>query len=231
MAIELKIAVIDDHSFLRKGICSIMEKIEGPYKLRVIFDESDGLEMISQIKKGKIPDVVFLDINMPGMDGIQTCHWIQANYPDIIVIALTMYDTPHIVARMIKNGAKGFLRKDIEPHEISIAIQEIKSKGYYYTDFLTESLIKAVKDGSVSIDNFNSKASAKAREKFDNLRNNEKEFLKLLCSEQTYETIAVTLGISPKTLDGYRARLFELFEVNSRTGLVLYLVKNDLVDI
>ena len=119
--------------------------------------------------------------------------------------------------RMLKLGIKGYLGKDVEPAELKNALLSIHNKGFHYTDAFTGRLIAVLQsdgenDPAVSI-----------------MNDRELTFLKMCCSEMTYKEIADKMCLSPKTIDGYRANLFEKLEAKSRVGLVLYAIKNGIV--
>lgn len=213
---DIKIVLVDDHVLLRKGLVSLIAKLS--YK--VIYECCNGQDLINQINKHELPDVILMDINMPIMDGYSATFWLKNNYPNIHVIALTMYDDDNAVIRMIKNGAKGFILKDCEPDQLKQAIHSIMTKGYFYSDLLTGKLIHSINQ----MNDEDSSASGL-------LKLNEKEitFLKLVSTEMTYKQIAERMHYSPRTIDGFRDQLFEKLNIKSRVGLVIYAIKNGIV--
>ena len=124
------------------------------------------------------------------------------------------------IVRMLRLGVKGYLCKDVEPKQLSEAINALLNKGYYYTDFVTGKLVHALQQtGNTADPNSNMLL----------LNDREKSFLTLACSDLTYNEIAAKMFLSPKTIDGYRDNLFEKLNVKSRVGLALYAVKHGLV--
>ena len=164
------------------------------------------------------PNIVLLDINMPVMDGYATAAWIKTNYPEIKVLALSMYDDEEAIIKMLKNGARGYILKDSHPSELKAAIESLASKGFYYSEMVTGRLMRTIMD-----------ENGKAGE--DGLSERESEFLKLAATEMTYKEIAEQMHLSPRTIDGYRDALFEKLSIKSRVGLVLYAIKNGIVKI
>jgi DNA-binding NarL/FixJ family response regulator len=213
-----RIAVVDDHQLFRKGLISLVEMINDDYT--VIFEASNGFDFQSKLLPGNLPQVVLMDINMPGMDGFATVKWLNDHYPEISVLVISMIEKEEIIVRMLKLGVKGYLSKDIDPHELHRALEAIINQGYYYTDFITGKLIH-----SMQHENGTGKADLPL------INEREKQFLELACSELTYQQIADKMFLSPKTIDGYRNSLFEKLNVKSRTGLALYAVKNGLVSL
>jgi DNA-binding NarL/FixJ family response regulator len=159
---------------------------------------------------------------MPHMDGYETATWLKKNYPDIKILSLSMYDDENSVIRMLKNGARGYILKDTEPAELKAAIEAIINKGFYYSEMVTGRLMH-------SISGMNDENSTS--QQLMNLTEREIEFLKLACSEMTYKEIADQMHLSPRTVDGYRDALFQKLELKTRTGLVIYAIKNGIVHV
>ncbi len=210
------IVLVDDHVLLRSGLAGMLKESGYP----VLFEADNGKEFTEKIKAGPEPDIVLLDINMPVMDGYATAAWIKTNYPEIKVLALSMYDEEDAIIKMLKNGARGYILKDSHPSELKAAIESLAAKGFYYSEMVTGRLMRSILD-----DPGNGKAAE------DNLTDRELEFLKLTATEMTYKEIADQMHLSPRTIDGYRDALFEKLNIKSRVGLVLYAIKNGIVSI
>ena len=120
--------VVDDFSLFRKGISNLFQ-LAG---YNVIWDYQNGLDFISNINDKNLPDFVFTEIKMPQMDGYATALWLKENHPAINVLAMCMYYDEVAIKAMIKNGAKGFISKTIEPNEIKTSIKSVIKKGHYY---------------------------------------------------------------------------------------------------
>ena len=104
-----KVAVVDDHVLLRNGLAALINNFK---TYTVIFEADNGKDCITAIRDGKVPDILLLDINMPVMDGFETAGWLQQQYPQIRVLALSMYDDDNTIIRMLHNGAKGYILKN-----------------------------------------------------------------------------------------------------------------------
>ena len=118
----IKIALVDDHTLLRDSLASVINSFEN---CKVTLLANDGKELIDKLAIGNAPDIIFLDINMPNMDGYETALWLRKNNPTIIVLILTMYDTDLVLIKLLQHGVRGFLKKDILPEELNIAIQAV----------------------------------------------------------------------------------------------------------
>jgi len=156
------------------------------------------------------------------MDGYETAVWLKKNYPLVKVLALSMYDNENAIIRMFKAGAKGYILKDCDPAELRAALDSINSKGFYYSEMVTGRLIHTINQ----LDEDDNTVKNLIQ-----LNDRELEFLKLACSELTYKEIADKMFLSPRTIDGYRDALFEKLNVKTRVGLVMYAIKNGIVNL
>ena len=139
------IAIVDDHLLIAKAISSIIEKFRN-YK--VLFEAENGHALIEKFKlKQNIPDIVFLDISMPVMDGFETATWLKENHPAVMVMALTVQGDETSLIRMIKCGAKGYLQKNVHPVELEKALDALVQKGSYYPDWATSSILHSIMVG------------------------------------------------------------------------------------
>ncbi len=211
------IVLVDDHVLLRNGLASIVSSLGHT----VLFEADNGRDFCDKLDENNLPELVLLDINMPVMDGYETCRWLSQHHPDIKVLALSMYDNEASVIAMLKEGAKGYLLKDSDPKQLSAALQDIQKKGYYYSDMVSGKLIHALHQSNNEI----------TLKKSSVLSTREMDFLKYSCSELTYKEIADKMCVSPRTVDGYRDALFEKLDVKTRVGLAIYAIKNGIVDI
>ncbi|WP_431211779.1 response regulator [Puia sp. P3] len=205
-----KIAIVDDHTMFRRGLCSLINLFPG---YTVVLDAANGNDFIRQLNPDMLPDILLLDIAMPEMDGFALATWLKNNHPSVKVLALSTMDSDIAIIRMIKAGARGYLLKDAEPSELRRAFDDVMSPGYYYNDLVSRKLL----------------LSSGAEVPADRLTDREQTFLKLACSEKTYYEIAKEMFVSERTVDGYRDALFKKLQVTSRVGLVLYAVKNGLI--
>lgn len=209
----IKVALVDDHIILRKSLAVLIGMLQG---FTVTSESDNGEQFISQLEDDNLPDIVLMDITMPVMDGVETTKWLKQNYPSVKVIALSMLKNDLIVIRMLKNGARGYLLKDCEPNELKQAIIEVHEKGYYYNEWLTPRMkTKRTEEESLKTKMM--------------INEGELIFLRWSCTEKTYKEIADEMGVSVRTVDGYRDALFQKLQVTTRVGMVIYAIKNDLV--
>lgn len=212
-----KIVLTDDHALLRSGLAGLLTSLGHT----VLFEANNGKDLISKLTDTNIPEILMLDINMPEMDGYETARWMRKHHPDVKILALSMHDNENAIIGMLKCGAKGYILKDSNPSLLRDAINDLVEKGFYYSDLVSGKLIHII----------HHQENAATGNKLNSLNEREKDFLKYCCSEMTYKEIAEKMFLSPRTIDGYRDALFEKLELKTRVGLVIYAIKNGLVDI
>ncbi|MCA0366068.1 MAG: response regulator transcription factor [Bacteroidetes bacterium] len=210
------IALADDHQLIRKALVELINRFEG---FEVLFDVSHGREFLEKIAAGPVPDIALIDINMPVLDGYQTTEYLSEHHPEIKCLALSVDDNEESIIKMLRLGAKGYLLKDTDTPQFKTALEEVRDKGYYHSELVSNTLLKSLK-------NVNGQKPAAPSVQF---QAREQEFLELVCTELTYKEIADKMCLSPRTIDGYRENLFLKLELKSRTGLVLFAIKNGLV--
>lgn len=212
------IALADDHVLLRRGLASLVQNLG----YHVLFEADNGQELVDKLQAGMEPELLLMDINMPVKDGYESTRWIKENKPFIKVLALSMYDDESAIIRMLKNGARGYILKDCEPGELRAALHAVVSKGFYYSEMVTGRLVHSLAGQE---DEGNGSA------KLLGLTERETTFLKLACTEMSYKEIAAQMHLSPRTIDGYRDTLFEKLDLKTRTGLVVYAIKNGIYQV
>lgn len=223
---QINIAIVDDHNLFRKGLIKLINMGDKENKYNILFEAENGAELTEKIKNA-VPDVILMDIDMPDMDGYETVTWLQKYHPDIDVLVISMFESKEAVVRMLKLGVKGYLSKDIEVEDMHMALDGIATKGFYYSDFISDVMVNAIKNNDLGNESYGEENN----EIWKNLTENEREFIKLACTELTYQQIADKMSLSPKTIDGYREMLFKKLTIKNRVGLVIYAIKNGLVKV
>ncbi|PWT96193.1 MAG: DNA-binding response regulator [Bacteroidetes bacterium] len=211
----IKVALVDDHILLRDALAAMVDTTS---QFGVIFTSDNGEKMIARIKSGLVPDLVILDLNMPIKNGYDSAKWLRENYPNIKILVLTMYDSESSLIRLLQIGVRGFVKKDIHPQELKLAMQNVMESGYYYSSYTTNKIAGFFNKerGQHHIDNVM-------------LTDVELKFLQLASTDMTYKAIADIMQMNPRTIDNYRDHLFNKLNVKSRVGLAIYAVKNGIV--
>ncbi|MBO9566105.1 MAG: response regulator transcription factor [Niastella sp.] len=223
----VKLAIVDDHNLFRKGLITLINLADKRQEYMIVFEAESGQDMIDKLDKKALPDIILLDIDMPDMDGYEAIAWLQKHYPQVSVLVVSMVEREEAVVRMVRLGAKGYLSKDIEVEDIHNALKAISQTGRYYTDFITGKLINAIQYETTEKDS----EGKVNKQLLQEISENEREFIKWACTELTYEEIAKKMFLSAKTIDGYRGNLFARYKIKNRVGLVLFAIRNGLVNV
>jgi DNA-binding NarL/FixJ family response regulator len=210
---RIKIAIIDDHALFRKGLAMLIES----FGYIVHLECNNGNEFIASLNESDLSDIVVMDLKLPIADAVETTRWIKRNYPDIKVLAVTIYDDDDLFLSMLKEGVSGFLPKSASPDEMQKAIQSLIQTGYYLS-FLVNEPLRLLTKINLPVD------------KRVELTHREKQVLTLICQDKTLAEIAQEIFLSRRTVEGMRARLFEKTGVHSTVGLALYAVRNGLLE-
>ncbi|MDX1445657.1 response regulator transcription factor [Lishizhenia sp.] len=211
---NINIAVVDDHKLFRSGLANLIQNINQDF--RVVCEADHGKHFLDQLERQETPDLALVDINMPVMDGFQTVKQLKELYPNMKLLIVTMNDDDTSLLKMLRLGIKGYISKDVDPEELERAILDMVDKGFHYTEQMTSQLIGTINGDKSEL------------EKQDALNAKELRFIELACSEDTYDKIADKMCLSVKTIDNYRASVFDKLGVKSRVGLVMYAMQNGL---
>jgi DNA-binding NarL/FixJ family response regulator len=215
---KIKLAIADDHKIFRNGLKATLEDCND---FDLVLEASNGRQLINTVAN-VATDVILMDIKMPEMDGIQTTAYIKQHYPEIKVLALSMYNDDKYIVDMMKAGASGYLLKNAEPEEIIEAISTVYHRDYYFNEHLSVTLIKQLTAGTAPLNKVMLKAD---------LNDREVEVLKLVCQELSNLEIADKMCLSVRTVEGYRARLFEKTASKNLVGLVIFAIRSGFISV
>ncbi|MBK6700147.1 MAG: response regulator transcription factor [Saprospiraceae bacterium] len=214
---KIKLAIVDDHKILREGIkASLINKID----IDIVFEAENGEDFLEKLKY-QIIDVVLLDIKMPKIDGIEVLKTIKNLDSDIKVIILTMFDTESYVLKLMDLKANGYLLKNSDPQEIYNAIKNSVDFGYYFPDFVKNLLLKR----TVS----QKKINPKNNENLIEFTQKEVDIIRLISEQKTSAQIGKEMFLSPRTIDGIKAKLIERTKVDNTIGLIVYCYKHGIL--
>ncbi|MEP0264762.1 response regulator transcription factor [Dokdonia sp.] len=205
------IVIIDDHILIAQALRSIISNF---LQFEVLYTCENGLDFQEKLKTKKVPDVVLLDISMPIMDGFETAKWIRDMHPDVLIMTLSMQEDEQSLIKMIKNGSKGYMLKNVHPLELENALNGLVKNGQFFPEWAASKVFTSIREDTID-------ACSKL-----NLSDREKEFLKYTVTEMTYKEISEKMFCSPRTIENYRDSLFEKLELKTRVGLAVFALKN-----
>ena len=224
----IRIALVDDHSLFRHGLKMLLAMCPD---FEVVADAASGEEFLGLLATAH-PDVVFMDYSMPGMNGAQTTARALALYPDMKVITLSMFGDAVYYSEMVDSGAKGFMLKDSGFDEVVEAVETVYGGGSYFSASLLASLsqsIRSVPDTAAGTENRQPRPQTIADH--DQLSEREIEILVGICQGLSTQEIADKLFISKRTVDKHRANILEKSGCKNTASLVVYAIKNHLVQV
>lgn len=212
----LSVILADDHELFRKGLELTLKNVTQISKIR----HAENGSLVRQLLEQEPAHIVFMDIRMPVMNGIETTLFIKKKYPDIKIIALSMMDDRENILNMFRAGAHAYLLKNTNKKEISEAINTVMSGEKYYTNEVS----------SVLVDSLIGNEKSKKRNSIQvQLTKRELEVLKLICQQFSSKEISDILCITEKTVEGHRLQLMEKTLSKNVIGLVLYALENDII--
>ncbi len=216
------ILLVDDHIVVRNGLAELID-IMGQYHVSDQF--SNGQELIDALAEGlPAPDLILMDLTMPVLDGESTVRRMKELGIEIPVLILSLNTDEATIIRLYRMGIRGYLSKDCTAAGLRDAIEDVLKRGFHHSDILHKALIAG--EGKTGSEPPPREAILKK------LTPRELQFLRLVCSEEefTYEQMAGAMGVSRRTVDGYRESVFDKFGIRSKTGLVLFATRHKLIE-
>ena len=214
---KTKVLLAEDHTIVRKGLRSLLDKETG---IEVVGEAEDGREAIVKAKKLH-PDIVVMDIAMPGLNGLEATRQIKKRFSDIKIIILTMHANEEYILQSLKAGASGYLVKKAAPAELISAINAVH-KGH---SFLSPSISRMVIDEYIR----RSKEISEGEEGFEQLTVREREVLQLIAEGRKTREIAELLYISIKTVETHRSHIMNKLDIHSTAELTRYAIRKGII--
>lgn len=208
-----KVVLADDHQFLLEGITSVLKELSF---IEIVATAQNGLELMDVVAKER-PQLVVLDLNMPGYDGLQCLQKIKKNFPETKVLILTNYNQPELVEEVKKMQADGYLLKNSSSADLKTAISTILAGNSH---FPSQQHLKSTPDDSYFFDDFLRKYQLTKREV---------EIIRMICRDMSTKQIATTLFLSELTINTHRRNILRKLEVKSVAGLMNFARENQLL--
>ncbi len=211
---KYRIFLVDDHKLFREGLKLLLHNLEC---ISEVYEAPSGMEFL-QALESNMPDIVFMDIEMPDMDGIQTTEKALSQFPELKIIALSMYSDEAYYSRMIEAGVKGFLFKDSEIQEVETAIMLVASGKSYFSQEIMVNILQNTSKKKIIPKTFD-------------LSDREKEVLFHICKGLSNIEIADVLKLSKRTVDKHRENILLKTNSNNTASLVIFAIKNGIIEI
>ena len=215
---KIRIFLADDHLILREGIRSLLEKVPD---IAVVGEAGEGGEAVAKVEQ-LVPDVVLMDITMPGLNGLEATRQIKQKTPQVKVLILTMHETAQYLSGMLKAGASGYVVKTTATSELISAIRAVHQGDVYLypsiARMLVEDYLQKVKAGE-------------EKTSYEGLTSREREILRYIAEDKKNKEIADVLGISIRTVQAHRTNLMDKLGAHDRTELVKYAISKGIIDL
>jgi DNA-binding NarL/FixJ family response regulator len=213
----VRIILADDHKIMREGLKALLEK---QTDIEVIAEAENGLEAVRLTQRLK-PDIVIMDIGMPGLNGVEATRQIVTEVQGVKVIALSMHSDRRFVIEMLKVGAAGYLLKDSASEELTSAIRAVAANQPYLSPKVTDVVIK----------DYLNTISRSEPTAFNVLTAREREVLQMLAEGKTTKQIAFALNVSVKTIETHRQQMMEKLNIRSIAELTKYAIREGLTSL
>ena len=210
----IDVVLADDHVMVREGLAAIVAKDP---QIRVVGQCADGLAVLRMAAKLK-PDVVILDISMPGLNGVDACRKLTRANEDVAVLILTMHNDEQFVARALESGASGYLVKEAAATQLSQAVRAVARGELFLGPGISKSVVARLVEGG-------------GQDPYDELTARERQVLHLVAEGKTNRRIAEELDLAVKTVDTHRASLMRKLNIHDQTSLVKYAIRRGLISL
>ena len=216
----IRLALVDDQKLFRQSLAMLISPIPD---FRLLIEAENAADLLQQlIHVPTLPDIILMDMEMPGKDGIELRDILQKHYPQIRILVLSVHGNPRLIAHMIESGCSGYLLKNCDKEELITAIHSVAGSGFY----INAEALKAIRAAAES----KTRQVVGLHPAIDTLSPREKEILQLICKEYTNAEIAKELFISVRTVEGHRNNLLLKTGCRNTAGLVLFAMRNKLAE-
>jgi DNA-binding NarL/FixJ family response regulator len=207
---NLRIVLADDHALVRAGFRALLQSLDG---IEVVAEAENGAQALELIEH-HLPDLVLMDIAMPGLNGLEAAARAAKSAPEVKIIILSMHANEEYVLQSLKAGAKGYLLKDAGLAELQLALESVSSGQTFLSPAISKHLIDAYVE-----------RTSDGMEPFTLLTSRQREILQLIAEGATTKEIAQKLGVSVKTVETHRTQLMQRLDIHDLAGLVRYAIR------
>jgi DNA-binding NarL/FixJ family response regulator len=215
---KIRVLIADDHAILREGLRAILEK---SHDIEVVGEAADGRQAVEKCRQLE-PDVVLMDVAMPGLGGLEATIEIKSTHPKIKVLVVTQYENKEYVFRFLKAGAAGYVLKKSASTDLISAIRSVYQGGSFLHPDVTQAVIKGY---------LQQESEDLGKDPYEQLTDREKQVLKLVAEGMSNKQIADLLFVSVKTVMGHRTHLMEKLNLHSRTEVVKFAIRKGLIEL
>jgi len=212
---KIKVLLVDDHPVVRKGLCSCLSNSES---IKVVGEASNGAEALKRMKELS-PDIMLMDINMPGMDGLAVTEAVRKESPQTKVLVLSMHSNREYVLRIVKAGARGYVLKDAPPDELIRAIETVQGGDAFFSPSVAK----------IALNQYVSESDHAAP--LSRLSDREREVLVHIAEGKSNKEIATLLGIGVRTIETHRERVMRKLDIHSVAGLTKFAIAHGLISL
>ena len=215
---KIKCLLVDDHTLLRQGVRRLLE---GEPDFEVVGESPDAGDAVEKARELR-PDVVLMDIGMPGLSSFEAVRQIRKNRPETRLLFLTMHDDEDYLVQGLEAGAAGYVLKDTPAPQLFTAVRDVHKGGKYLSSQVLGKLVEDFRTRT---------RDARMRPRFSTLTPREREILKLLAEANSVKEIAVLLGLSVKTVEAHKFNLMRKLDIHNKTQLVTYAIQKKIIKI
>jgi DNA-binding NarL/FixJ family response regulator len=213
----IRVALADDHKIFRDGIKMALKDRD---YLKILWEAEDGKDMMHKLRI-KQPDVLLMDIRMPEIDGVNAIKLIRKEYESLKIVILSMYDDQEIITKMMEMGSNAYLTKTADPDEIYQAILSVMNEDFYFNDLVNTAVLLKLQ---------HKRTVRKFYPNPVNFSDKEIRILKLISEDKTTDEISKEVFLSPRTIETIRQNMKSKVGVKTIAGLVMYAMRNKLLE-
>jgi DNA-binding NarL/FixJ family response regulator len=214
----IRVLLAEDHTIVRKGLRSLLD---AEATITIVGEAEDGRQAVEQVEQ-LLPDVVVMDIGMPGLNGLEATRQIKKRFPDVQVLILTVHTDQEYVLQVLRAGASGYLVKQAAPTDLVSAIQAAHGGGVFLSPSISRTVVEEYVEQAATTEELDS---------YDKLTDREREVLQLIAEGHSTRQIAAQLHVSGKTVETHRAHLVDKLDLHTTAELTQYAIRKGVISL